>query len=87
MAITQEQIQKIDKWMRQKNVRAACECCGNTGWQASDIIASPTFSGGNFNIGGPTTPMLPIVCTHCGNVRLFAAVLLGIVPQEAEQQA
>jgi hypothetical protein len=86
VTISQEQLQKLDKWMQKKNVRIACECCGSTRWSAEDIISAPTFSAGNINFGGPTVPMVQVVCTNCGNVRLFAAVPIGLIP-EANQQA
>ncbi len=78
MPLTQDQLDKVQSWSRTKGVNASCPACGRSNWEAGDLIAAPSFTGGGMTIGGPTIPMLPLVCANCATVRLFAAVPMGL---------
>lgn len=79
MALAQDQVDKLQLWINKKGVKPSCPTCGQNNWSVGDIIAAPVFAGGNFNIGGPTVPMVQLICGNCAYVRLFAAVPIGLV--------
>jgi hypothetical protein len=79
MPLTQDQIAKVNSWMQSRKVTLRCHQCGHGNFASGDICASPQFSGGGMSIGGPTIPMLPLICQNCGNVLFFAAIpVLGL---------
>ena len=78
MRLSQEQLAKFQQWAARKGIKNTCESCGSNKWELGDIVAAPTFAGGGFNIGGPTVPMVPMICTNCGYIRHYAAVLIGL---------
>lgn len=79
MPLDAAQLQKVQNWMASKGVRGQCPYCGgSSGSSAGEIIAAPTHVGGGIAIGGPTVPMLQIVCNNCGHVSHFAAVPMGL---------
>ena len=85
MPLTDEQQkQQIQSWMQDKNVSETCSACRiqQTNWIIGEIIVAPTYSDGpvgNIRIGGPSVPMIQVVCGNCGFVMLFAASAIGIV--------
>jgi predicted nucleic-acid-binding Zn-ribbon protein len=79
MSLTQDEIGKLQSWLNAKSVSPNCPACGQNKWTVGDVIAAPVFGGGGFNIGGPTVPMVQVICGNCAYVRLFAAVPIGIV--------
>lgn len=79
MPIDQEQLNKLQSWLNSKGVNPNCPACGHSKWTVGDVIAAPVFAGGGFNIGGPTVPMVQVICNNCAYVRLFAAVPAGVV--------
>jgi len=76
--MTPEQVQKFQAWVNTKNATQPCEACSKVNWATGEIVLSPTYTpGGGIAIGGGI-PMLQLICTHCSNVRSFAAVpILG----------
>ncbi len=57
-----------------------CPVCNDNNWVIGDIVASPVFRMGGFQIGGPTVPVVQVICGTCAYVRLFATVPIGLVP-------
>jgi predicted nucleic-acid-binding Zn-ribbon protein len=78
MPINQEQATKVQSWLNTKGVTPNCPACGRNNWTTGDVIAAPVFAEGGFNIGGPTVPMVQVICGNCAYVRLFAAVPIGL---------
>lgn len=78
MPISQEQANKLQSWLDTKGVRPSCPACGTNNWAPGDVIAAPVFAEGGFRIGGPTVPMVQLICANCAYVRLFAAVPIGL---------
>ena len=80
MPLNQEQIKKVETWLNSKSTTSPnCPFCNHNNWSIGDVIAAPVFASGGFNIGGPTVPMVQVICGNCAYVRLFAAVPIGIV--------
>jgi predicted nucleic-acid-binding Zn-ribbon protein len=72
MPITQEQIDKFNAWMRSKGIKRLCYSCGHMDWGINDIVSA------NSDTGAGTIPMLLMACNHCGYIRLYSAVIVGL---------
>ena len=61
----------------------ACGCCNTMNWTISDTIYElREFFGGKFTqstLSSKSFPVVPIVCSKCGNTIFMNAVSLGII--------
>jgi len=57
-----------------------CLMCGGTDWkiQAAVFQLIP-YGEENLFIGSPNVPVVPVVCTQCGNTLLVSAKIAGLV--------
>jgi hypothetical protein len=79
MPLDKRQRDVLERWLESRNVSRVCPACGAGEWRTGDIIAAPTLPGGGGTvIGGPTHPMVQVICNHCAHVRLFSSVAIGI---------
>ena len=79
MSLSSDQLEKLQKWMNNKGLNPTCPVCNENKWSTGDVISAPVFDKGGFQIGGPTVPMVQLICNNCAYVRLFAAVPIGLV--------
>ncbi len=79
MPLDQNQIDKANAWFSGKKVRNLCESCGGQQWSLGEVINGTIYAGGNLVVGGPSVPMLQMACGNCGYIRLYSAVLMGLV--------
>jgi predicted nucleic-acid-binding Zn-ribbon protein len=77
MALNQEQHAKVLAWLNRH--LSKCPVCGSKDLELGEITTGLPFSGGNVNIGGPTTPVVNVVCSQCGYVMQFSAIKLGLI--------
>jgi len=58
-----------------------CPMCGVGNWNVQDSSYElREYHGGNIVIGGgPIIPVVPVVCTNCGNTILVNAIIAGVV--------
>lgn len=77
MSLSQEQLQAFQNWATQKGIQTNCQCCGNPRGTLEHFVAGISIKGANVNTG-VITPMVQVVCTNCGNIRFFSAVMCGI---------
>jgi hypothetical protein len=74
MSLSEEQVKQLNYWMSQHRMNPTCPACGGRKWIPGEIIASPLYSHEKgFSIGGPTIPMVQLVCGDCNYLMLFAA--------------
>jgi len=78
MALTEPQLQKVRDWMQSKQVSGICPSCSQSNWTAADIVSAPVITTKGITMGGPTVPMVQVICSNCAHVRLFAAVPMGL---------
>ncbi|HEX5703613.1 MAG TPA: hypothetical protein VFX97_10480 [Pyrinomonadaceae bacterium] len=77
----QERQNKIQSWFTSKGVSLDCPACRKNHWKLGSLIAAPVLdAAGNMVIGGENMPMVPMVCSNCAHVRLFAAIPAGLMP-------
>jgi len=78
MPLTPEQQQKLGDWLSSKNVTHNCPSCGGNNWATGDVISANVLTARGTEIGGKTVPMVQVICTSCGFVKLYAAVPIGL---------
>jgi predicted nucleic-acid-binding Zn-ribbon protein len=83
MPINEQQLQKLNNWLKSKNVNMLCPSCGRNAWEVADIVVAPQFAGGII-LGGQTVPMVQLICKNCFYVRLYAAVPIGLLEERKE---
>jgi hypothetical protein len=66
-------------WLQERWTIKICPFHGPTNWSIGDMIMTLPFSGGGVNIGGPTYPLIPVICSQCGYTVLINAIVAGIV--------
>ncbi len=79
MPLDQAQQQKLQGWMNSKRIRPQCPACGANQWAHGEVINAPVAVQGGIAIGGPSVPMVQLICGNCAYVMLFAAVPIGLV--------
>lgn len=56
-----------------------CPVCGHNDWNISEMIVQMIgWSPRGMTLGGPTFPVVPVICGNCSNTRLFSAVRMGL---------
>lgn len=80
--IKEEDAEKIfthlkDKWGNEKQ----CPMCGADNWVfGSKMVELREYRGGDLIIGNTVVfPLVPIICTNCGNTFLLNAFIIGIL--------
>jgi hypothetical protein len=72
--------------LRQKGVRdPICPVCRNSQWSIGAY--TPIFVTTNVNrpaLGGPSYPLVALVCGVCGNTQLINLLTLGFKPEELD---
>lgn len=85
MVLIAEQQEKVAKWLQEKLGMRSCPSCGQLqGFLVGDIIAAPIVkvNGESMTLDTENSaPFVPIACRNCGNVRLFSAIVMGLVPE------
>lgn len=83
MSTNQEIVQRIIAAIREKtaNFDFRCPVCNHNTWHVpQDYTYLPLrkdFAGG-IRLGGPILPLVPLVCTNCGNTHLLNLKVLGL---------
>lgn len=58
--------------------------CGVGDWNVQDSTYQLLeYNQGAMVIGGPVIPVIPVVCTNCGNTILINAIIAGVLKPEA----
>jgi hypothetical protein len=78
--LTENEIQSLQKWLGEKWTNRNCVTCGVNNWNLNPYIAiMPLHTPGRVLVGGPSFPVVPVVCNNCGNALLFNAVTIGLM--------
>lgn len=81
--------EKLLSALQERNVNPTCELCGHNNWAVVDQAVSVQITdlSGGFSIPPPQIPSAGLVCNHCGNIRLLALGVLGLLPKaEGEEK-
>ncbi|WP_269581217.1 hypothetical protein [Roseibium sp. Sym1] len=79
--------ERVITWLNQKGKNHICPVCGENNWVVGDhLLNGMAFSGGKMILGGPSYPMVFILCSNCAYTRQFMAKPIGLV-NEIQQAA
>jgi hypothetical protein len=72
---------KLIGYLKDKWAGRPCPMCGHAGWSIQDgVYELREFHEGGMVIGGGAlVPVVPVICSNCGNTILVNAILTGIV--------
>jgi len=81
MSLSQEKRDELAKILSGKGVKAICPMCGNNSFNVGAAYFNNPLQDSleSFNIGGPSVPTVPIICTKCGFVSQHAVGILGLL--------
>lgn len=88
MAISKDEKQKIinsiQQKLHEKRRSLMCPVCGNNGFILAEGYTQDTLQDqlNGLVIGGPSVPVIIVVCSHCGNVIRFSLGILGLLPKQ-----
>lgn len=85
MTLTSEQQETVKKWLEEKLGMRSCPSCGQLqGFTVGAIIAAPIVKVAAESVTVDrenSVPFVPLACRNCGDVRLFSAIVLGLLPE------
>ena len=79
MPLTPEQSKKTQDFLNRKRRNHQCPSCGQSNWSPGDVIMAPVMQNGGVAMGGPSVPMVQVICDNCAYVQLYAAVPIGLI--------
>ena len=81
MATDKEIQERIIKALEAKMGKAAPKCpiCGHNHWSVGNryVVLSVSKNPKQVTIGGENYPLIPLVCSNCGNTHLLNLLTLG----------
>lgn len=72
---------KIEQFIQGKNIPVCPLCLQNEWNMSSKVFQLLEFDTSGLTLGGPTYPVLPITCSHCGNTLFINALIAGLIDQ------
>src|SRR5437773_604356 len=79
--LTAEEMQRAQTWLNGAWTTARCPYSGHTVWEIGDVLVGTTGfqPGGGLLVGGPTYPLLTVMCSGCGHTVFVNAIKAGVV--------
>ena len=74
--------QKIQAALTERGALQPCARCGHKAFELVDgYFTQPVQNdlGGAFMLGGPSLPLVAVICVRCGNVNFHALGVLGLM--------
>lgn len=83
--LNSEQLNLIAAALNSRGAGRPCHRCGSQNWNLENglVMQSVQAATPGMVIGGPTIPMVIVVCTHCGVVNYHALGALGLMAHPA----
>ncbi len=77
---------KVLNWINSKWSGRPCPMCGSRHLDVVDkaFQLMEFHKGAALAVGGPTFPVVPIICTNCGNILFVSAIMTGVVETAAK---
>ncbi len=88
MGLPENYKEKLLEELKSRGTKANCEICGSNNWSVVEQALSLTITdlSGSFRIPPPQIPAAALICNTCGNVRLFAMGVLGLLPKDKMEE-
>jgi hypothetical protein len=82
MSLPEKFQERLVQTLRERGANSICEVCGKNNWAVIDQAVSiqVTDLSGTWQLPPPQIPSGGLVCNNCGNIRLFALGVLGLLP-------
>ncbi|MGR3315543.1 hypothetical protein [Roseovarius indicus] len=85
--LSKEQLETFAGWLKEKGIGHRCPVCNSNDWTLGDrLIRSEFFTPNVTTLGGPSMPMAFMLCNNCMYVRQFAAIPIGLVKAEKQEE-
>lgn len=67
---------RLSGWLTNRVDEFKCPVCNSKKWRSGEIVCSFPYEGGL--AASKATPLVQIVCSHCGYVLRFTGAVIGI---------
>lgn len=86
--LSKEKKEELIGKLSDKGVKGVCPMCGNDHFVVADAYFNNPLQNSLFaiNIGGPSIPTIPIICSNCGFVSQHALGVLELLLKEEEKK-
>ena len=82
--MSKDEIKNLLEFLRRKWRDGRCPMCRSANFNVEeDTYQLMRYGGGSVVIGGPVVPVVPVICTNCGNTVLVNAIIAGVIPADA----
>jgi hypothetical protein len=80
MPLSDEQMEKVNRFFRLNGVVPDCPYCSMHGWDGGEMVSAAVVDErGNVQPETASVPMAQFLCRNCGHIALFDARRLGLV--------
>ena len=81
--------ERLSREFSRRGANPKCEVCGVMDWVIADYPVALNVDDLSGNYGSPTGrfPAALVICGNCGNMRLHALSVLGMLPGSEEEGA
>lgn len=70
---------RLDKYLKKIN-SSSCPLCGNQKWVITgDVFQVSDYKKKGDRSGGAILPVVPIICTNCGNILFINALVAKLI--------
>ena len=84
--LTQEDREKIAKYLDERKAQLTCPSCGTGKWSLQSHIGTIPATLKLLQPGVITYPVVILICTSCAFMRMHSAVLMGLVAKRKEEE-
>ena len=80
----QKIIETIQQRLKERQRNLICPLCGNNGFVLAEGYTQDALQNEltGLILGGPSIPVVIVVCNHCGYVIRFSLGILGLLPKK-----
>lgn len=65
-------IRKVTEFFKRRSILLTCSVCHNSAWDVGPVTTSPAWSETGVMLGGPSVPVVALICNRCKHVVQFA---------------
>jgi hypothetical protein len=78
--------QRIIEALKAKGALRNCPTCGHISWMIGSYVALPVTRNADRppTLGGPTYPLVAVICRVCGNTQLVNLFVLGFTKADLD---
>lgn len=80
--LSDEEVEKVNRWVSSKVTNTQCESCGREDWTAGPVVRGiglDLSEDGVADWDNPSMSMLQLLCDNCGYIRTYNAGMIGLL--------